>query len=358
MPAIPNTSAFHQRWAHPLWLRVAVRGTGLLFLLSGLAKVPVLGALAQTIGELTHTSGIFPLASAGVVVAAEAAGGTALLLGRVVRPAAGGLMLLTGVFLFFLYQAVTGAHPFICNCFGVLGIRLSNRAELLLDLVLFNLLMAILAFWPSGRMRWRFAGRAILLMLAALGIAGSEGYLLLRGPQGAEAHESFRLPLAYVRAHLPGGVSLTGGAGTSRAESGRPGTGRPGAGKPAMMFLLRFEDFTCPLCFQDFLDLADSLASRRTPALEGRVWALMRAGGAERLEGNGRLARWAEETGLSFPIMTVPDSIFDAAGVRKSMVAVLTDAERPLFRGEFPMGAERRLEALRLLGGTGGTGEE
>ena len=76
---------------------------------------------------------------------------------------------------------------------------------------------------------------------------------------------------------------------------------------------------------------------------------MMRAGGAERLEGKGRLERWAEETGLSFPIMTVPDSIFDAAGVRKSMIAVVADAERPLFLAEFPMGVERRSEALRLL---------
>ncbi len=329
MLAVTNTTAFHQRWAHPLWLRAAVQGVGLVFFLSGLAKVPVLGGLAQTIGELTHSGAGFSLAAAAAVVAVETAGGGALLLLRKVRPASAMLMLLTGIFLLVLFQAVAEGRPFACNCFGVLGIRLSNRAEFVLDLVLFNLLMLDIAFWPTGRVRWHFAGRAILLGLAVLGVLGSEGYLLLHGPDLRAAHNSFLPPLAYVRHHLSGAA--------------------PGSGRPAMMFFLRFQDFTCPLCFEDFLGLVDSLGLRGVPRLEGRVWALMRAGGAERLEGNGRLERWAEETGLSFPVVTVPDSVFDAAGVRKSMVAVLNDAGRPVFQGEFPLGAERHREALRLL---------
>jgi hypothetical protein len=75
----------------------------------------------------------------------------------------------------------------------------------------------------------------------------------------------------------------------------------------------------------------------------------MQEGGAERLSGGRRLERWAEETGISFPVVLVPDSVFASARFSRSMVAILGEGGGTIFHAEFPMGRELREEALRLF---------
>ena len=312
------------------WLTLIVRCVGILFLISGAAKIPMPGKLAQTIASVLGSGTGASLLAALLVIVTEIAGGAALSLCRRVRTASAMLAGLTLVFIAVLYPAAVEHRPLVCNCFGILGISLPSRIELALDMVLFDLLLAAVMLWPADRKGLMPAGRklaAAAVIVAAICIQGA----LLGRTLAAWEDSSPELHAA-----------LSFAAERSPSNHIDPG-------QRAMVFLIDFADFTCPLCFEDFLALVDSL---RGPAPSGTRWralALMKEGGAERLSGGNRLQRWASDTGIPFPLLLVPDSVFAAAGFRKSMVAVLDESGQTVLHAELPMGPGRRAEALRVL---------
>jgi uncharacterized membrane protein YphA (DoxX/SURF4 family) len=161
-------------------LRIAV---GLIFLASGLAKLPMLGAFA---GSLDRTLGLgepYSASFAGLVVALEVLVGGSLVTGIGSPWASRGGLALTAGFLLVLGRALLRHEEIECHCFGLLGIRLPNLAEFSLDSGLF-LSFALLSFPGYHRSGGRVASWGILvcsLTLALTLLGRAKDGELLRG---------------------------------------------------------------------------------------------------------------------------------------------------------------------------------
>jgi uncharacterized membrane protein (UPF0136 family) len=315
-----------------LW-SILLRISGGIFLVAGGAKAFAFMGFVQSVGTLLHTGTVIPFIAAVVVTTVEVSAGAALLLTSRVRPATTALAILSGIFLWFLYPAVALNHPVVCNCFGILPFSLSNKMELLLDVALFNLFSLTAILWhrptnprPSSYGSMVFTG--VIVIIVASMEAGLV-HVVLSTPEGSSDSRFVFPALAFAESHAPLYAA--------------------NAAQPRMLMLLDFPDFSCHLCFEDFLNLSDSLNALPILAREVRVVALLRQEGSQHLVGGNRLQRWSQETGLSYPVFFVPDSLLPRPTYHKSMVVIFNGQKQILFRADVPMGHEAIEQAMRLL---------
>ncbi len=315
-------------------LRPLCRLLGGFYCITGLAKLPIFHSFSATIVTIFPVPEHVSQVLASIVILLEVTCGLGLFFAVRTRVCAICLSGLTFLFLWILFPAVVLHRPFMCNCFGIIGIRLPTFWECVVDLVLLDLLGAISILWPrrpgAGLRISRGSSWGAIVVLTVMIIA--EGSMLRRA---AESYRQTPPPLKFDDA-------------MGFLESRLPGMSNHS--DRMLLFLLNFQDFTCPLCFQDFVSLADSLKGLEREGSPLRAVALMQEGGAERLLQDNRLDRWIAETGVPFPLLIVPDSIFAKVRFHKSTVAIIDGRNAPLFVAEFPMGPRKRSLALRLLG--------
>lgn len=317
----------------PPWLRWPASLLGTFFCVTGAAKLPIFAAFASTISAIIGAGDFFAKILAVLVIGAELAGGIALLFRIRVRAAALALLMLAGLFVLLLFAAIIARRPFVCNCFGVIGLHLPILWEMVLDIALVDLLTAVAVLWPvSGAIRgesplWTRILTWVLLLLA---IAG-ETWMI-------------RQAVRFSR-WIPPAPDLYEIIAFAEGRSSRT----PTHAARRLFFLINFQDFTCPLCFEDFLSLADSLRVRPSDSWQERTFALLQESGSERLVSTNMLQTWSRETGLPFSFIVAPDSLFVHAHFRKSMIVLTDESNILLMAAEFPMGAARRARALRLL---------
>ena len=310
-------------------------GIGGLFLLSGLGKVLALSAFRETVRALTGLSEPLGSLVALTVITMELLCGTGLIIRRGVRIASILLALLVSLFLVILVSAVYENRVLPCNCFGTLGVSLSMPAQIVLDFLLLNAL-ALLLF--LHRSRDRMPGR--MRPLQTLSIVLTTTMLLYL--------EAEIVLAAWSRS--PGARGGTLSTLISQVEAACPRY-RSGSGNRALI-LLRFEDFNCPPCHDDFLLLSDSLRATLPADALGRVAGAVAASGSspDRLE--PRVQLWKAAARVAFPLLAVPDTLFSEAGIGRSTIAVLNSAGETLFYGTLPIGPASRGEVISLLSGS------
>ena len=311
------------------------RGVGGTFLLSGIGKTLALSAFRETVLTLTGTSegvgGVLALA----VIAIELLCGTALVIQKGVRVASMALALLLSLFLVILVSAVYQNTDLPCNCFGIFGVSLSMPARIVLDFLLLNALtLFILVRRNRDRMPQRLSPLQMLsIIVSTIMLLYLETEIVLAAwSRSPDAHGR---ALSAVLSHIEKGFPPYRSGGSNRA-----------------LILLRFEDFNCPPCYDDFLLLSDSLhAALSPPALE-RVAGGVAASGLTPDRLQERLRQWTIAAGIAFPLLVLPDTLFSHAGVDRSTVAVLNSSGRTLFYRTLPMGPAARGEVVSLLSGT------
>ena len=305
-------------------------GLGCVFFIAGAAKVPVLAQFSQTVSGIVHLSpGMSRTGAIGVVIL-ELAAGTALLFRYRQFVVSALLCILVGAFLWVLASAVAQGREIQCNCFGILGISLPNRSEMILDLVLFNLL-AVLAFLSMetrqhstfGQKVWSAALGLVLIVLQYTFV----GFVF----EGSSRSSSVDVEhaLAYAEMH--------------HREFGSS------AGSNRLLMLLNFSDFNCPPCFDSFVDLCDSMKAQLPDSGRNRVLALFRAGEVADPRDPTPLKRWAQANELLFPMLIAPDSLFESIHVQKSAVVVLGPSGRARMLRVLPIEQADRAAMLRIL---------
>lgn len=81
----------------------------------------------------------------------------------------------------------------------------------------------------------------------------------------------------------------------------------------------------------------------------GKVAALFREDEIANREDDSRLRRWANASGVKYPIAILPDSLFDKVGIRRSSVVVVSADGQLLYQGEIPIGEFDRQKVLSYL---------
>ena len=303
---------------------------GVLFLAAGLAKLFVLDAFASTIAGIVFIPIQAGIILAAIVICVEAAGAIALLVNFQVRLVSLLFCLVVAVFLWVLSSAIIQGTEITCNCFGILGIHLTNRQELLLDFALFNA-FGLLAYAAHGmedpspaehRGRGRTFTIALVVVLAVLELSLAK-YVLDRGRYLSPEDSAIALR------HVESMDSLF----AARSNTTRA------------LLLVRFRDMNCPPCSDDFFHLVDSLRSR-VGVNSHRVAALVAMEPSLMANSPKMLERWIEANGFRFPVFVMPEAVSDSISLAKSTAVVIGARDRILFSERFPMGLTKRLVAL------------
>lgn len=303
---------------------------GIVFIAAGLGKIFVLGQFAGTISGVTHLSPDASTTLAVVLTAIEILGGVALVARLAVVPVSAMFCLLIAVFLWVLSTAVTQGREIQCHCFGLLNIALSNRSEIILDIVLFNLaallggLSSLKGRTPTQRMAWVLAGSAVGLFYfqysAFATIIGEDRILRAFDIQPVMSHLAIRDP-----------------------EFARYTAGN------RVLFLLHFPDFNCPPCFDSFVMASQMVQTYFAEEQTSRALAVFKPGDIADPNDPSRLAGWAGANELGFPVLIAPDSIFQNLKFQKSSILVLSPSGRILLSETLPVNPQRIQFLSQLL---------
>lgn len=305
---------------------------GAIFVVSGFSKVFVYRQFASTIQEVVGVASSRAILIAWLTISAEVVLGSALILRVKLKYSSIALLLLVSTYIWMLDVAVLQEREIVCNCFGILNLRLSNFQEMVLDILLLDalLLLAMLNWGKPEEGNSTIIKHKLSFFLTVAMVVYLEFALLAPAYREKSSINSINVSslTEAIRDVYPS-FDLT-----------RGGT--------KLVFVLRFHDLDCPLCFDDFIALCDSIKmdgldqSRRIMAIFRRDETI---GGMD----NSRLLRWAKGSGIEFPVATVGDSIFDNFGLRKSSVVVITQNRRVLYCREIPIGQLEREKVMSYI---------
>ena len=127
----------------------------------------------------------------------------------------------------------------------------------------------------------------------------------------------------------------------------------PGAtqGTPTLGFLLRFLDFGCTPCLNNFLDFCDTL--KETMARKGERDILMVFLRDDNTEQHQRatLNKWAKVNGVPFPVYLASEEVYARYHIGHSCAVLVNEMDAVEFTDELPLPAESREIILHRLFG-------
>lgn len=303
---------------------------GSLFLIGGLGKVFLFVPFAETIARILQMQGIAAGVAAGFIVLTQLSAGVALA-ARYKTVLAGVLLfLITCVFIWILSVAIMQGREIQCHCFGILGLQLSNRWEMIQDLSLLNLLAMVVIVSVRRKPDQPNGNPVLTLVLIIL-------FLIVE-----------YAVLGEFLAHPKNGRAVQSDAAVLNAETLSPGFANFRNGN-RLLLLLEFSDFNCPPCFDDFMILCEKVKERFPFADSSRYFLMFRRGVVGDPGDSSRLNQWLRANGLNFPAGIGPDSLFERQRFEKSCVLVISPSGRLLFSEILPIGPTNHELVVRLL---------
>jgi uncharacterized membrane protein YphA (DoxX/SURF4 family) len=306
---------------------------GILFFAAGISKLFVLEAFAATIAGIIHAPIHIAFSLAVGIICLEAGGAIALLTDFKTRTVSILFCAVVGVFIWVLVSAILQGKEITCHCFGILGISLTNRQELMLDVLLFNAFGLLGYLSPVDdralfrrNPRWGRVSTAALALILGLLECGLLVSLLDGGRVLAELHPEQAILFA------------------ERADSGFANQSKGNR----ILFVIRLADLQCPLCCDDFLRLADSVHARMGDNA-GRALALFERVVSERNDSLSQIQQWVNMKRFQIPAIEAPDSVIKALHLRKSLALIIDPGNKVVLSERFPMGLAKQLTALQLL---------
>lgn len=316
------------RGVHKRIASILAIALGLIFVVTGAARIFVIIPFSQTISSITYLSQDSARFLAGAVIAFELAGGVLLLLRYKTSMVAMGMCFLIGFFIWVLYSAVALGRESYCYCSAVLNIDVPNHVELTFNLILFNLL-GLVAFLETTQRRimpatgWQ--------KFFTMTIAGTLLYLQIGMVLAAYERINENTKTDIHRALM---YAIENSKDFAFASEGK-----------RLIFLQNFHDFDCLLCLDDFVALCDAINAQLQHHSQNRAVIIFRQANLDSV----RLVRWALGSGISLPIAVAPDSLFSHIGIGKSLAAVVNKSGEHLFVEQMPLSAKRREDLLMTL---------
>jgi hypothetical protein len=140
-----------------------------------------------------------------------------------------------------------------------------------------------------------------------------------KGPGGQEK-QNYRLISGYISSLRPSGQSAATAKGT-------------------IAFFIRFVDFGCTVCLNNFLEFSDSLKSSREVRDDDILLIVLRDESSERRQ-RSMLTKWAGANNLPFPVYLAREEIFDSCNIGHSSVVVLDKRGEVDLSEELPLSKE------------------
>jgi uncharacterized membrane protein YphA (DoxX/SURF4 family) len=303
---------------------------GVIFLITGISKIPIFNAFAYSITELTPLAGwiIYPVAACAIAI--EIIIGLGLILKKQVRVLSGTLTLLIFSFIIMLSAALFRFEHYVCTCFGILGLELPVHEQIVIDLILINL--SLLIFFRStsetpivsGVSFARITGIVVSASIIWSAIVLTQPAFIFGEKPELNLNEE---------------VLFSHAASTGDAYS------------PRLVIMVDFGDFYCPTCLDDFLDIAETV-SNNDEKMQGIVSVLVkRIPFMDEQEQREFVDTWQYNFDVTLPMPIDTAEIFERSLIEKSTV-LLFDRNGNLLDSEtLPMGPHRRSEIMERFFG-------
>ena len=125
------------------------------------------------------------------------------------------------------------------------------------------------------------------------------------------------------------------------------------AGRPRLVFLVRFGDFTCPPCYESFVNLVRDVGSLPVINTHGRALLVFTSEGLGGRMGwakdSLRLAVWAQANDIRIPFVLGDDSLFHRFGFTKTCVVVRGPDGSFELEARFPVTHDEHKSVLRSI---------
>ncbi len=299
---------------------------GVIFLVTGISKIPIFDAFAYSITELVPLSGTVLTVTAIAAIAFEIIVGLTLIFNKWTQLFSGLLALMLITFIVMLSSALFRYESYICTCFGVLGLKLPVKEQILVDMVL--LVMTLLVFFYSRTESKIFAqirqhSQKIIASVVILSIIWA-GLILVQPRMIFGEKPEITINTQMVFNAIPHRDSF----------------------HSHLVFMIDMADFLCPDCVADFVGMAERI-TERPPEVSDNVFILVkRVDFMETDEQYEIIEEWRTEHDYPFPLPIDTNDIFIRAGFDKSTALLYTGLGSLEDIETFPMGSRRRNEIL------------
>jgi len=294
---------------------------GCVFLISSLSKLFILQNFSQTVSNFIPFLGVYSYLVAVLAISFEFILGVLLLFRYKVELVSKLLSLLLTFFIGLLISDIILGNSTSCNCFGGLGITFSNFTQMIIDLALLSgLLLTIYLSDKSSNDISKFSAIPSFLFIFLIGT--SLLILAYRSDKKAEMANFYKV----------------GNFIDVKFEKN----------KKNVLFLMSFTDFNCPLCYDDFVALADSLERNVYDSINVHYFFKSNLADMDILD-SLRFERWKEVNNITKHLTLLDDKVYEENKINKSSVFVTDEKENIFFQGEFPINESNRKRVLQFL---------
>jgi uncharacterized membrane protein YphA (DoxX/SURF4 family) len=299
---------------------------GVIFLVTGISKIPIFDAFAYSITELVSLSGTLLTLTAVAAIAFEIVVGVALIFNKWTQLFSGLLTLMLLTFSILLSSALFRYESYICTCFGVLGLKLPVKEQIIVDMVL--LLITLFVFFFShteSRVSAQIRKYSTEILASVITISIIWAGLIIVQPRVIFGDKpELTIDTHIVFTELPHRDSF----------------------HPRLVFMIDMADFLCPDCVADFLGMAEWIAEKPEVVSDHVFILVKRVDFLEPDEQHQYIERWQREHDYPFPLPIDSDDLFTRAGFEKSTALLYTALGSLEDVETFPMGSRRRNEII------------
>jgi len=117
-----------------------------------------------------------------------------------------------------------------------------------------------------------------------------------------------------------------------------------------LIFFIYYTDFNCPPCFEDFIDLSDSIQSNNNYKMKEKVIALFYPDEemVPRIN-SGKINRLLEANQIKYQYLIGYDSLFIKTGIKKSSLAIIDKYGKLKLFEQIPVGKENQKKIIEML---------
>ncbi|MCH8128121.1 DoxX family membrane protein [candidate division KSB1 bacterium] len=304
---------------------------GILFLATGLAKIPDFSSFSYAISKLVPVSQELIVTLAINIIIIEILCGIGLLSGLYKKQISQIVFLLLGLYICFLTAAIFQHIDVECKCFAFIGISLSAPHQVIVDFILLNLSLFLVLKSPKQKKPVDFSKSFLRkkMIYSSILVSFLWASLVLVQP-----------PLLFgSKSQTPINLSVIQSYSNSKMTNGS---------KSKIILLVNRADFNCHFCFQDFLAFCDALKEMEFPQEAVSIIVKKQPRESEKRQLQ-MLKLWHNQLGIIYPMILDRVELYEQSGVEKTTLVLLDNENRLILYETIPMKASRRLEILSRL---------
>ena len=302
---------------------------GIIFIISGIGKILSFQGFIETIYSLTHYSRTITWILGVGIIGFELAGGLALICHYRIKLFILLFIMVIGLFIFVLTNAIVAHKNVVCHCFGLFDIGLSNYQELLLDVLLLDILVLFGIVRSSKETFLKERKFFAAFVLAVILFAEYSVLEPLSKLQNEGGGTNVREIVSFLETQAKDFTSADN--------------------RVALILLINFTDLSCPPCFGSFIMVTDLLRKRSSDSNRIHAIGIMKEDDLMNRAAPQRLSHWKDANNIDIPMVIAPDSLFWKMHTEKSAVLLLDSRSRILFLKTLPLSQDQMTTVLSIM---------